>query len=160
MTLSPEEIATQRCSLCLVDRPIEEFHRRGTGFQRWCKSCRRAWDAAYHARTKQVRLAQKRQAKSARLAWLFELKSRPCADCGGSFHPAAMQFDHLPGAKKLRDVSTLVVRGCTQMALEEIAKCELVCANCHAVRTYMRRGRLDEPDLPSVEEKGSTYLLN
>lgn len=50
-----------------------------------------------------------------------------------------MEFDHLPGTTKHSDVATLVVRGCTQLAYAEVLKCELVCANCHAVRTYERR---------------------
>lgn len=50
-----------------------------------------------------------------------------------------MTFDHLPGTQKLEDVSTLVMTGRMQMAVREIEKCEIVCANCHAVRTYQRR---------------------
>ena len=129
----------QRCTLCAVEKSLDEFHRRGAGRQMWCRSCRRTWDSAYHARTKPLRLAQKRRARDFRLAWLRGLKSKPCVECGVSFHPAAMTFDHLPGSEKLEDISTLVLRGCTQMAIKEMAKCELVCANCHAVRTYTRR---------------------
>jgi len=159
MNDTPPTRAPRRCSMCLVERDPKEFHRRGAGLQRWCKSCRRSWDAGYHARTRGVRLAQKREAKQSRLAWLYALKSRPCADCGGSFHPAAMQFDHLPGPRKLRDVSTLVVRGCTRMAIEEIAKCELVCANCHAVRTYLRRASGGTPGT-ALREEAPGYVLN
>ena len=49
-----------------------------------------------------------------------------------------MHWDHLPGAVKLAEVSTLVRHGRVRRAHEEIAKCELVCANCHAVRSYER----------------------
>ncbi len=54
-----------------------------------------------------------------------------------------MTFDHLPGTMKVNDISTLVLRGCTQMAIEEMTKCELVCANCHSVRTFLRRTSRD-----------------
>jgi len=71
-----------------------------------------------------------------------ELKSsRPCTDCGGWFHPAAMTFDHLPGTTKRGDVSNLLYAGYRKVLLDEIAKCELVCANCHAVRTFMRENQ-------------------
>jgi hypothetical protein len=50
-----------------------------------------------------------------------------------------MTFDHLPGTNKRSDIATLVRRTSIALAREEIAKCELVCANCHAVRTYERR---------------------
>ena len=46
---------------------------------------------------------------------------------------------HLPGAATLADVSLLATRHNRQRILEEGAKCELVCANCHAVRTFSRR---------------------
>ena len=76
------------------------------------------------------------------VTWNRELKSRtPCADCGGRFHPDAMTWDHLPGHEKLSDISTLIRRRFRRkVILDEIEKCELVCANCHAVRTYERRG--------------------
>jgi hypothetical protein len=50
-----------------------------------------------------------------------------------------MQWDHLPGTEKAAEVSNLLRRLCKRRVLEEIAKCELVCANCHAVRTVSRR---------------------
>jgi hypothetical protein len=49
-----------------------------------------------------------------------------------------MTFDHLPGTNKRGHVSNLLYAGYRKVLLDEIAKCELVCANCHAVRTFMR----------------------
>jgi hypothetical protein len=54
-----------------------------------------------------------------------------------------MQWDHLPGTPKLGDISQ-GLRGLSRdEILEEIAKCELVCANCHAIRTFHRAGWVD-----------------
>lgn len=68
-----------------------------------------------------------------------ELKSAPCMDCGVVRLPAAMDFDHVQGAKFL-DLARM-----SQMSWElvvgEIAKCDVVCANCHRVRTRDRRRR-------------------
>lgn len=75
--------------------------------------------------------------------------SRLCADCGGQFHPAAMTFDHLPGTTKRSEVSALLQSGYRKVLLDEIAKCELVCANCHAVRTFLRRSERDLRTLAS-----------
>ena len=93
-----------------------------------------------------VALARERYRPSARRAktrytnrkrrLVAELKSGPCLDCGLRFHHAAMDFDHVRGVK-INDVATLVSNGRSGI-LEEIAKCELVCANCHRVRTYRR----------------------
>lgn len=64
-----------------------------------------------------------------------------CADCGYNKHAAALEFDHLPGTIKSQTVASLMYRS-WQRIDEEIAKCELVCANCHAIRTAERRLRL------------------
>jgi hypothetical protein len=80
-----------------------------------------------------------------------ELKSNPCVDCGGRFHPAAMAFDHLPGASKHLEIANLVRRGSIGLARLELQKCELVCANCHAVRTFNRRQPIrDAVEWPTV----------
>lgn len=63
---------------------------------------------------------------------------RPCADCGLHFHSVAMDFDHRPGEVKLFNISASSSR--TDEEVErEIAKCDLVCANCHRVRTHTRK---------------------
>jgi hypothetical protein len=54
--------------------------------------------------------------------------------------PQVMQWDHLPGHLKLGNISTDLRGRSRQEVLDEIAKCELVCANCHAVRTFKRAG--------------------
>jgi hypothetical protein len=132
----------KRCSRCKEVKLVAQFHRwkRGDGYQPWCKACRKAYDASYSART----LARRRQHRAERkrefVVWYEALKAdRPCADCGGRFPPAAMQWDHLPGTEKIADVANLMRRLCKRRIVEEIAKCELVCANCHAVRTVNRR---------------------
>jgi hypothetical protein len=51
-----------------------------------------------------------------------------------------MQWDHLPGRLKLGNISTDFRGRSRQDILDEIAKCELVCANCHALRTAERAG--------------------
>lgn len=68
-----------------------------------------------------------------------ERKRNPCLDCGGTFHLEAMEFDHRSDKRfeisQARDVSTVRL-------LEELGKCDLVCANCHRVRTANRRVHL------------------
>ena len=64
------------------------------------------------------------------------LKSRPCADCGRSFDPVCMDFDHRPGTTKVAVVSRLL--NDEQKLLAEIEKCDLICACCHRLRTKSR----------------------
>lgn len=62
-----------------------------------------------------------------------------CTDCHVPYPPYVMQFDHL-GSDKDRDIAMLVAAPVSLARLAaEIAKCEVVCANCHAERTHRRR---------------------
>jgi hypothetical protein len=63
------------------------------------------------------------------------LKSKPCVDCGVQYSPWVMQFDHRNPATKSMGVGRMVCMA-KQRLLAEIAKCDLVCANCHAERTH------------------------
>jgi len=74
-------------------------------------------------------------------ALLHDLRSVPCADCGSRFDVCAMDFDHRdPGAKRYT-VTRMVGKADTQAILEEVAKCDIVCANCHRLRTWQRAER-------------------
>lgn len=60
-----------------------------------------------------------------------------CVDCHYRTHPEALQFDHLPGFTKLGNISQW--QGSLESMIEEMDKCQVVCANCHALRTACRR---------------------
>jgi hypothetical protein len=47
-------------------------------------------------------------------------------------------WDHLPGTIKLGAISNQIRTWSRKLTFKELAKCELVCANCHAIRTYRR----------------------
>jgi hypothetical protein len=64
-------------------------------------------------------------------------ESMPCADCNNYYPYYVMQFDHYDG-DKTGNISDLIHNHSIEQALEEIAKCVLVCANCHAHRTWLR----------------------
>lgn len=52
-----------------------------------------------------------------------------------------LEFDHVPGrGKKVGNVGDLAKYGSWPKALREIAKCDIVCANCHRIRTHTRAG--------------------
>ncbi len=81
-----------------------------------------------------------RRIKQDTRAWLANLKRQPCTDCKGSFDPVCMDFDHLPGFEKFQEVSVMACGTYSRKTiLAEIAKCELVCSNCHRLRTKSRR---------------------
>lgn len=69
------------------------------------------------------------------------LKDVPCADCGNRFPAVAMDFDHI--GPKNKSIATMVSQGYKiDLILEEIRKCEVVCACCHRVRTSFRKDNL------------------
>jgi len=63
-----------------------------------------------------------------------QLKNKPCHDCGQKYPPYVMDFDHRENKKRL--VSKM---GTFKGMLAEAAKCDVVCANCHRIRTHLTR---------------------
>jgi hypothetical protein len=49
-----------------------------------------------------------------------------------------MDFDHRDGERKLQLVGRLFASGALNKALAEVEKCDVVCSNCHRIRTYDR----------------------
>lgn len=140
----------KRCGRCGETKPLSAFHRRGAGHQWCCRQCRKEWDAAYWTRRREFRIERHRARKAELRRWFRELKSsQACVDCGGRFHWAAMTYDHLPGTPKRGEVSNLIARGYRTAIVKELASCELVCANCHAVRTHKRREAMLSSTRPS-----------
>lgn len=90
-----------------------------------------------------------RELREARAERLVSLKrGKPCVDCGGLFHSQAMEFDHR-GGKKF-GISEGASKHSLELVLKEVKKCDLVCANCHRVRTARRRQGL-QAVLPEPE---------
>ena len=68
---------------------------------------------------------------------LYKEKSG-CTDCRNHFPHYVLEFDHLPGMKKIDVVYRVLKNYGEEMAWKEVAKCEVVCSNCHKIRTYNR----------------------
>ena len=101
----------------------------------------RAAKRRYYDRNREVYLEKNRRKRERLRSMVRELKSRPCADCGGEFPFYVMDFDHREGEEKTAHVAMLTSSLSLKRLLKEIAKCDLVCANCHRVRTYKREQR-------------------
>lgn len=110
------------CTTCHTVQPIVEFSRGRPS----CRSCN----------------TTRHRARSIRHVMEQQLKGQPCLDCGGVFAWECMDFDHVLGHKVL-DIARLSTYAMTRNNLDrlhaEIAKCELICANCHRTRTWRRR---------------------
>ena len=70
--------------------------------------------------------------------YIKEIKEKnPCIDCKIWYPYYVMDFDHVRG-RKHKNVSELIDSLSKKKIDEEIAKCEIVCSNCHRVRTHDR----------------------
>jgi len=82
---------------------------------------------------------RKREARDRNKEYIRQVKEKhPCADCGEIYHFSQMDFDHITGKKKhsLARYANSAVSIST--IKDEIKKCEVVCANCHRYRTWLR----------------------
>lgn len=82
--------------------------------------------------------ASHRRFRALKRLTVCKAKDRPCADCGQRFPTVAMDFDHVRGRKDY-DISKMRNNNSSLEALHrEIAKCDVVCACCHRIRTQAR----------------------
>jgi hypothetical protein len=74
---------------------------------------------------------------------LRSAKEVPCTDCKVAYPYYVMQFDHRQGVIKRFTIGAIGSRAAYSLATirKEIAKCDVVCANCHAERTWQRAQR-------------------
>ena len=134
-------LGIRTCRVCRETKPLVEFPFRSLRQQtrQWiCLLCQRDYTNQWYSRNRKRQIANAKQRNHRATA---ELRTRvreylldhPCVDCGES-DPGVLDFDHL--RDKRANVSTLVQSGVSWESLaDEIAKCEVRCANCHRRRT-------------------------
>lgn len=117
------------------------------GAHRWvCEKCgalKTRWQVLTPAEKERERAQSRRASAVFRAqirALIAEAKDRPCEDCGGRFPTCAMDLDHVRGEKsfKVSEAVQLAFATTLERVRFEIAKCEVVCANCHRIRTEAR----------------------
>jgi hypothetical protein len=142
-----------------------------------CEPCREANSAYYHTekpaqreqrreanreaalryrqsdpeRNAAIRLQQRRRSRE----WIRSLKEKPCADCGIPYPFYVMQFDHVRG-EKLFNIGTRGPTRSSEQILAEVKKCDVVCANCHAARTYRRLIKKNDGTVFMLDEEAAT----
>ena len=109
-----------------------------------CDICKNAWSLQHkiwREKNPDKVLAINERAKmrtKEKRDWLNQLKlSLGCIDCGWNMNASGLHFDHLRDKKY--DISYAATGLSFEKLFEEILKCEIVCANCHSIRTDNRR---------------------
>jgi hypothetical protein len=135
----------RRCGRCNTKKSLDEFawRRKDLGQRdNYCRPCRAAYKREHYKANRQRYIDQavrrKRALGTERLDFLIAyLRKHPCVDCGET-DIVVLEFDHL------RDKKFGIAQGLRdrewQSVLDEMAKCEVVCANCHRRRTARRGG--------------------
>ena len=90
----------------------------------------------YRRRTPELCAARRKRGYEKRKSLLQVLKNRPCVDCGIQYPSCVMDFDHVRG-EKLFNLSHNYTTTIEAM-LFEASKCDIVCANCHRIRTHLK----------------------
>ena len=69
-------------------------------------------------------------------------KDRRCVHCGVKYHHAARQCDHVREEKIFNIADAARLQKSDEEILQELAKCDVVCANCHSMKSYTERRRI------------------
>jgi hypothetical protein len=102
-----------------------------------CANCHRGREHKRYLQKNRspVRLSP-RQKKNKEI--IEQAKNSPCMDCGEEFSSWQKDFDHVKGQKTER-VGYVAMSRSTEALLAEIAKCEVVRAVCHRIRTFSKK---------------------
>ena len=99
----------------------------------------KAAKAAWYQKNKQEISGRQRAERNKKKDWItqYKLENSVCTDCGISYPPHILDFDHL------KDKKFGIARAHRSHGLDEIKaeieKCEIVCSNCHRARTWERQ---------------------
>lgn len=96
----------------------------------------RAYRRKHYHNNKEQYYRRNKENKERLIELINKHKDRPCMDCGVSYPPYVMDLDHRDPSTKVDAVSSLKNRGSRTLVEAEIAKCDVVCANCHRIRTH------------------------
>lgn len=131
------------CSVCKEDKSLEDFAFRskakGTRQSR-CRSCIREWDRKCwsEGRKKETSGQKRREVLERNRSYIWTvLTTSSCVDCDNN-NPLVLEFDHL--RDKSNNIASVMRDWSLEKLMAEIEKCEVVCANCHKIRTSNRAG--------------------
>lgn len=73
--------------------------------------------------------------------WIDDLKDKPCIRCGKKYPPYVMDYHHRNPKEKSFSIGRFWRRKSKKLLLNEISKCDLLCANCHRIVEYATGGK-------------------
>lgn len=132
------------CNGCQQSKSVDAFWKKHGAPQARCKQCQKDYHKLHYKDNKKtyVDRARIRNKKISDILkeHIHKVKDVPCQDCGIKYPHYVMDFDHRPGEKKLFSLAEAQrIKVSLDKVKEEILKCDVVCSNCHRIRTYNRR---------------------
>lgn len=132
-------MALKYCNFCKKNLTEDQFHwkSKAKGIRRTkCKACHKKYCKGHYINNQSMYTTNRISRHKEIMLVIRQYKeSTPCKDCGNTFPHFVTDFDHLHNKKA--NVSWLVKRGASLITIQnEIKKCDLVCANCHRIRTF------------------------
>lgn len=134
------------CSKCKRNLELSCFYQRKKGlragqFYEKCKECMKVRGRKYYHdnRKRQLSLAliRRHRAYLEKRKFINKIKNKPCVDCGIKYPYYVMDLDHKTGKGKVKEVGYMTSRNWSlEKIKKEVEKCEVVCANCHRIRTF------------------------
>jgi len=161
---NPVSVKSKACSVCKQNKNSTEFSKnaaRSDGLQTICKPCRKEYNKKYYKDTPEKNVLRTKHILRKQLlieAVTVPLKEKGCTDCG-EYYKSSMEFDHVSGTKEIEIGSLKKMSFSDKEMLEvlsdELAKCEVCCANCHRLRTISRqKNNLRREYLETGKSKG------
>ena len=135
-------MSDRACAKCLRTKPLTDFYVKskvkGT-YGSYCKPCSAERHREYYLENKTYYFSKNKRKRQRAATLIDGLKNRPCADCKRKYPPYVLDFDHLPGREKTANLAQLRSHAGVARINKEAAACEVVCANCHRIRTHKRK---------------------
>lgn len=136
------------CSKCDQEKPLNQYNKQSKtkdGLYSQCKDCARESNKKSYFRTSgkrnQYLIARRRRLAKERNEKIKTIKIA-CKQCGFD-HFAALDFHHIDPKQKTMDIMYLKWSGCSDKTFwDEVAKCEVLCSNCHRILHWEERNKL------------------
>lgn len=134
-------ITEKICSKCGLQKSIDKFNfrNRAKGVRHsYCRDCGSVLTRNHYQQNKRQYFDKNSRDYLKRREFVRQTKSRPCFDCGVQYPYYVMDFDHRENEIKEFELNR-IDRMTINALKREIAKCDVVCSNCHRERTHQRR---------------------
>ena len=112
------------------------------------KNKEKQWKHDDHIAHREYFKNRQRQRRAEYKKIVQEAKSKPCADCKIQYPYYVMEFDHL--RDKVENLARMSNFSSKKKLVEEIAKCDVVCSNCHRERSFVRLQNAVMAELPDA----------